>query len=128
MTGITRAEAAGYAAEYQPGEPMGDLARSLISALDERDAAEDRAKRAEGERDEARLKLADKELIYTSAIEKWADRAETAEASAGALTTQVAKLREALADIANPQRLTSYGDPGTLRDHAIRALKETPNA
>jgi hypothetical protein len=42
-------------------------------------------------------------------------RAEAAEA-------EVARLREALMDIADSKRLTSWGDPGTLRDRARAAL------
>lgn len=36
----------------------------------------------------------------------------------------MARMREALQDIADPARLTSHGDPGVLRDRARIALQE----
>ncbi|MEO0568291.1 MAG: hypothetical protein AAF066_11205 [Pseudomonadota bacterium] len=36
---------------------------------------------------------------------------------------QIRRLQIALADIADPNRLDSYGDPGVLRSHARKALE-----
>jgi cobalamin biosynthesis Mg chelatase CobN len=53
-------------------------------------------------------------------------RAEAAEAQLAARDVEIAKLRGALMDIADPKRLPSHGDPVVLRDRACAALQGEP--
>jgi hypothetical protein len=77
----------------------------------------------ERERDEARLKLTDKEQIYTSAIEQWSARAEAAETALAAMTEREGVLREAMAaarlDIARER-------PFAASDRLTAALQRKP--
>ena len=47
---MTREKVEGYAAEYQPGEPMGDLARTLLATMTE-------LEQVKGERDALKVPI-----------------------------------------------------------------------
>ena len=96
----TREKVEGYAAEYQPGEPMGDLAHALLATMSE-------LEQVKGERDgfyndwDAALKIANRtaEIMVKMGADRLASkaRAEAAETALAAMTEREGVLRSACA-------------------------------
>mgnify|MGYP003425743991 FL=1 len=97
---MTREKVEGYAAEYQPGEPMGDLAHALLATMTE-------LEQVKGERDgfyndwDAALKIANRtaEIMVKMGADRLASkaRAEAAETALAAMTEREGVLRSACA-------------------------------
>lgn len=97
---MTREKVEGYAAEYQPGEPMGDLAHALLATMSE-------LEQVKGERDgfyndwDAALKIANRtaEIMVKMGADRLASkaRAEAAETALAAMTEREGVLRSACA-------------------------------